>query len=501
MTAISTHRRISSRWATVTASAALAVLTAAVYWPAVGFDFVNWDDPWYVTENPLVRSWSRENLADIATEPVARNYAPLTILSFLVDHTLWGDNPAGYHLTNILLHAACAVLVFLLLRQLGGGAWLAWAAAALFALHPVQVETVAWVSSRKGLLCGVFMLGSLLCWLRDDRQSKHELLGLLLLGAALLSKALAVVTPAIVLSYDLLIRRQKLSDALPRQIIPGLLSLWLLSVTTGAQVTIVGGTRDHLALSKPELLAVDAVILWRYVGMLLWPHDLCVLYDPPTTGIALPAALAILGWLAVTVAAWKLRRTLPHLAFGLTCCLLLLLPVLNLFPLTTLINDRYLYLPCIPLFALAAAGARAAWPRLAPAWCSWVARPESAKGVASSDRSEPRPSHTQDSQGVPPGRVSLQTAAATLTTVAVIALAVAGTRARLPVWRDGLSLWADAVQKTPGLTVVQIQWANTLHDAGRDAEAAAALNYALAHCEPDEIDRARIHEKLRAWGQ
>ena len=78
---------------------------------------------------------------------------------------------------------------------------------------------------------------------------------------------------------------------------------------------------------------------------------------------------------------------------------------------------------------------------------------------------------------------------------------VTGTRARLPVWRDGLSLWADTVRKTPGLTVVQIQWANTLHDAGRDNEAAAALHYALAHCEPDDIDRQRIREKLEAWSR
>src|SRR5690606_18412340 len=115
----------------------LLLMVMAVYWPTLQFDFVNWDDPWYVVRNPLLRSWHPSNLADVATQSVARNYAPATILSFLVDYSLWELNPGGYHLTNLLLHGVNAVLVYVLIRQLSGSRFVSLLTAALFAVHPV----------------------------------------------------------------------------------------------------------------------------------------------------------------------------------------------------------------------------------------------------------------------------------------------------------------------------------------------------------------------------
>ncbi|MCA8998974.1 MAG: hypothetical protein KDA80_18385 [Planctomycetaceae bacterium] len=438
----------------------LFVLTVAVYFPVASFDFLNWDDTWYIVRNDLIKSWHPVNLYRIATEPVARNFAPLTIGTFLVEHTLWGMWPGGYHVTNLLLHGINAILVFLLLRQLTSNDWVAWTAAALFALHPVQVETVAWVSSRKTLLSATFMLASLICWLKTDRTSRDEGWGILWLILALLSKAAAVVVPPIVVAYDVFIARKKPAESIPRQVVPMFLCVMLILVTMSAQTTIVGGVRSHIGNSKLWIIAIDSTLLWRYVAMLIWPVNLNVLYDPPTEGIALLIAASLISWGAIMGFAWKVRERFPWLAFGVATWLLLLFPVLNFFPITTLMNDRYLYLPCVPFFALAVGGASQLLHKL---------RGRSA---------------------------SASTALATILSTALLAVAAWSTLGYLPVWKEPLLLWHHARQETPSLTVVHIQWAITLESLGHTEQAQAALETALAETDPDEGDRRRIQEMM-----
>lgn len=450
----------------------LPLLTILLYAPTLGYDFVNWDDPWYVYENPLVQSWSPSNLFHIATGVVIRNYAPLTIFSYLLDHTWFGLWPGGYHLTNFLLHAVNAVLAYVLVARLSGSRLVGWTTAALFAVHPVQIETVAWIASRKGLLSAAFILAALICWLRPQRTPRQEGLGLLFLTAALLSKIIAVCVPAVVLLYDVIVQKRPISEALPRQVIPGFLSLCLLMVNMSAQTTELGGVRGHMSLNKAEIVAVDSVILWKYVGMLVYPHDLCVLYDPPTSGIAWQVAFALLGWLAVAAVVWRVRHRWPLAPFAVLSALLFLVPVLNLFPLTTLMNDRYLYLPCLPVLALAAGGLQMAvvrW-RSADLWIRGFSLPRLRTGAACG--------------------------------IAVVAVSgyAWGTCERLPAWRNGMALWQDAAEKAPQLAVVQIQLANTWHQQGDDERAAAILRFALEECEPDRLDRKRILRKLSEWG-
>ena len=202
-------------------SGILVVLGMVVFWPSASFDFVNWDDPAYLEHNDLIKEWSWQNLKGIATEVVTRNYAPLTIFSFLLEHTLWGLNPAGYHITNIILHAINGVLVFLLVRRLSESSFVGWMTAALFLVHPVQIESVVWISSRKGLLCSMFMLGAMLARMKSQPTSRDEGRYVFFLALALFSKAHAVVLPPIMLLYDLLVRKKTVAEALPRQVIPG----------------------------------------------------------------------------------------------------------------------------------------------------------------------------------------------------------------------------------------------------------------------------------------
>jgi len=451
--------------------AACAAVTFILYWPTVGFDFVNWDDPWYVVENPLIRSWSPSNLYHVATDVAIKNYAPLTVLSFLFDYTCWALDPAGYHLTNVLLHTVNVLLVYVLLQRLTGSRFIGWATAALFAVHPLQVETVAWVSSRKGLLSGTFILASLIGWLRPDRRPKDEGYGLLFYVAALLSKALAIVVPPVVILYDVLVRKQSWSAAIARQVVPGVMAILLLLVTMTAQTTEIGGMRGHMELGKLQILAVDSVILWKYIGMLLFPQELCVLYDQPTTGIAAAVAVSVLGWIVVGATTYRLRNRFPLVGLGVASFFLFLLPVLNLFPITTLMNDRYLYLPSIAIFALLAGFIQQAAAHLVR---------------LVDEHGNRRP-------------IVVQSALSTIAAMCLIALYARETHQYLPVWRDGMSLWQYANSRVPQLPVVQIQLANTFHDAGNDTEAVRVLENALVNSQPDELDRRRILRKLDEW--
>ena len=456
----------------ILAAAVLTALVALVYWPVAGFEFLNWDDPWYVVDNPLVKSWAPSNLVAIATEPCSKNFAPITIFTLLVEHTAFGLWAGGYHLVNVLIHAANAVLVLLLVRQVTRSSFAAWMTAVLFAVHPIQIETVAWISSLKSLLAATGMLVSLLYWLRPERTGRDEALGLLWLVIALLAKASAVVVPAIVLAYDVIVQRKKFSDALARQILPGLFCLMALFLNMHAQNQIWGGSREHFDWGRIKILAVDSVIVWRYIRMLLAPYDLSVMYDVNGANPWPAAAIATLAWLLVTAFVWRVRRTQPLVAWAYATWFLLLFPVLNLFPITTLMNDRYLYLPCILVFAGASA--------LAESALKHVTKPRDC--VVGSSRA---------------GRIAI------LATVASVVLAIMSYTAMstkyVQAWRNPTTLWTHALAHSPELPVVQIQWALTLHDRGETSQACEVLECVIAGPRADRGDRLRIARLLQEW--
>ncbi|WP_298866218.1 hypothetical protein [uncultured Gimesia sp.] len=452
----------------------LVLVVLITFGMAISFDFVNWDDPWYVIHNPLVKSWHPDNLQKITTQVVTRNYAPLTVFSFLLDHTLYGLWAGGYHLTNILLHAVNAVLVFLLVTRFTKNRLIGWATAAVFAIHPVQVETVVWISSRKGLLSATFILASLWYWLRKDRTLEQNTSGFLCFIGALLSKALAVIVPAIVFCFDYGVAKVPFREAVKRQIFPGCCALILLVITMLAQTSELGGVRDHFGMSKLEILSIDTVIMSKYVQMLLWPDARSVLYDPPTSEIGGKVVISLFCWMTAAILFIRMGKRQPLILFAGCTFLLLLLPVLNLFPITTLMNDRYLYLPCIPFFALV--------------FSALVHILESIK------------QHVI----VPMLRGKQSSGYLVPTVFGVIILALLSrysllTERYLYVWKDGLSLWQYTSQQVPQLPVVQIQLANSYHSQGEHARAVEIIKQAIQDTSPDELDRQRMQQKIEDW--
>ena len=445
----------------------LVLMTALTWWHTLPYGFVNWDDGAYVLHNPLIRGWTLSNLHGIATEVVTRNFAPLTIFSFLVDHSIWGLEAWGYRLTNLLLHCVNGLLVFALMQRFCRSTYAAWLTAALFIVHPVQVESVVWISSRKSLLCSVLMLSAVFVRLRERPSPQQEGRYLLLLVLALLARAQAIILPPIVLLYDLLIARRRTPEAISASIIPGLLGLLLLIMTMGAQNTVGGGVRTHMEIGLFRILEADSLILWEYIRMLLAPTVQCVMYDPPISGIHLSAFVAAIAWAVIGVTAWRTRHKSPLFLFGLLTALLLLLPVLNITPITTLMNDRYLYLPCLIVFAMVTTSMAAV------------------TGLVSAGQY---------------GRI-LTIGVRTLSAGLLLGGCVLRTMEYQPVWQDSFSLWQHGLSQYPDMPVFRIQAAVTESEQGRFSTASALLRRALHECEVDKFDEERMRRYAAEWQQ
>jgi len=237
-----------------------------------------------------------------------------------------------------------------------------------------------------------------------------------------------------------------------------------------AQTSVMGGIRGHLGLSKLQILGVDSVIVWKYVGMLLWPSHLSVLYDQPTEGILFSVIVSSIAWAAVGFVCWKTWRHAPLISLAVVVWFLLLFPVLNFFPITTLMNDRYLYLPCVCAFALTA---------------GLIAKVGRAMVGEHSLARQRRWFVLSATSGL-------------MVCLALVGYASA-TVSHLPVWRESLTLWGHADTRVPQLPVVQIQWAGALHDADRTADALSVLKRTLQTGQPDAADRERIERKITAW--
>ncbi|HEY5976088.1 MAG TPA: hypothetical protein VIU41_15245, partial [Geobacteraceae bacterium] len=330
----------------------LLVATWLVYGQALGHGFLStWDDPRYVTGNEAIRGVSLDHLRLAFTSYYMGNYAPLQIVSYMVDYTLWGLRAGGFIFTNILLHTMAGLLYFRLLLNLGLGRLGAWAAAGLFLLHPVQVESVAWISQRKNLLAMVFFLLALHAWHRYRQAGgRWYLLCLVAFLAALLSKSVTVVLPLVLALFDLCLlpaaRRQRwLLDKLPFLAVAGLAGL-LAYYSQSAEFQ--GGRMGYLNDSPWQQLLTMLPVFVRYLGLLVWPSRLSAIYQPPlkTAMDGEVVASALLLGLFV-LAGWLLWRRRRDSFFWYALFFVGLLPVSHLVPLTTLMNDRYLYFPML----------------------------------------------------------------------------------------------------------------------------------------------------------
>lgn len=348
--------------------AAIAVLIGVlVFLRALSCDFVNYDDPHYIYENPAIRILDWQFVREAFTSSYMGWWMPLTWISFAVDYHFWGNNPLGYHLVNVLLHAVNTGLVVVLADQLLRGRVgqrsypvVLLLAALIWGIHPLRVESVAWATERKDVLNGLFSLLALICYLiRAGRRADGEgavtgrpwyLASLLFFVLSLMAKPVSVVMPAmfLVLDWYPLGRLQRgavarvLREKVPFFLVSALLVVITLTFASGESILIP--LRDHPLSSR---LLVAGYALVEYGRMSFWPAGLTHYYPlnpelPPS--YYLHAVLSVL----IMASCFAARKRYPWLGAGLLLFLLPLLPVLGLLQNGDQSHaDRFIYLPSI----------------------------------------------------------------------------------------------------------------------------------------------------------
>jgi tetratricopeptide (TPR) repeat protein len=350
----------------------LALVTAALYWPITHDGFVDFDDSQYIIGNPHITSGlSWTNVVWAFKSGEAANWHPLTWMSHMIDCDLYGVNPGGHHLTNLLLHVANTLLLFFLLYQMTGATWRSFFVAAFFAWHPLHVESVAWASERKDTLSTFFWLLTLLAYAQFAKLSKVQspksrvfyILALFLFALGLMSKPMVVTLPFVLLLLDFWPLKRIVNCELRfadfRNLLLEKIPFFILAAAASVVTFLVQRNGGAMAGTNFGLRLENVVLAYvRYISKLLWPQDLAIVYSFPREWPALlaaGAALLLLVWTALLL--FRARQN-PPLAVGWFWFLGTLVPVIGLVQVgAQSIADRYTYIPSIGFFIVVVWGA------------------------------------------------------------------------------------------------------------------------------------------------
>ena len=354
----------------------LAAISLVVFGQTIRYDFVNFDDDLYVYNAPAIQAGlTAQGIALAFTSQHARNWHPLATLSHMLDCQLYGLKPGGHHATNVILHIITVLLLFRVLREMTGAVWKSAIVAALFAVHPLHVESVAWVSERKDVLSAMFfllMLGAYVRYARGPSMTRYLLVAVLF-AAGLMSKPMLVSVPAILLLLDYWpLRRfeQPSSTTGKTKVVNSgnqpCTRQWLFLEKIPLFVLAGGSCVATFVLQKRATGAIPPLpFLWRvenafvsymiYVWKTLWPTHLAVFYPHPNNTLPIwVVILAMMLLLAITVSAIVFRNKRPYVFTGWSWYLVMLMPVIGLIQVGEQGHaDRYTYLPHIGLFLLA----------------------------------------------------------------------------------------------------------------------------------------------------
>jgi tetratricopeptide (TPR) repeat protein len=404
---------LNDRWTVPGVCIFLAAIIWVVFGQTLGHEFVNYDDDFYVYENPAVtQGLTLQGIIWAFTHVHCSNWHPLTWVSHMLDCQFYGLSPGGHHLTNILLHTATAILLFLILRQMTGALWRSAFVAAVFAIHPLRVESVAWVAERKDVLSGLFFMLTIGAYVRyAQRRSRVEpsslrsaasgsrepgaqavsaldprlsaldyCLVLLFFALGLMCKPMLVTLPLVLVLLDYWPLNRLRADAatepvfrlagrlVPRRLVFEKLPLLGLAVASCA-VTIFAQTKSILPFENMSLsLRVGNALIScvAYLGQMFWPSGLAVLYPFTAGGVGVSEVVLSLVLLAgISTGVFILRRRRPCFLTGWLWYLIMLAPVIGIVQVGAQARaDRYTYLPQIGLYLLltwAAADLCAGW--------------------------------------------------------------------------------------------------------------------------------------------
>ena len=438
----------------------LAAFTLAVFSPTIHYGFVNLDDNVYVYENAAVQQGlTLKGVAWAFTHIVVGNWHPLTMISFMADDQFHGLNPGGYHLTNVLLHAVAVILLFLVLQEMTRMPWRSAFVAAIFSIHPLRVESVAWISERKDMLSGVFFMLTLWAYIRFVRRPfsyVRYMWVVLALALGLMAKPMLVTVPFVLLLLDYWPLNRFSNPAgswkgfsVPKRIV--MEKLPLLALAIGACVAAVLAQNSAVVTdtvpafpARVENALVSCIV---YIRQLLYPAGLAFFYPFPPAGLALwQVALSLVLLAAVSAGVLVYASKRPYLLVGWLWYLGMLVPVIGLVQVGLQAHaDRYTYLPKIGLYLA----------------LTWLAGEICARWHYSRWLS---------------GSVA----------VVVIAGLSVGTRAQLFYWRDSESLWNHTLACTANNAAAHDNLGEVLLQKREADEAIAHFRMALK-IQPDNI--------------
>jgi len=448
-----------------------AALGCAAYFNGLDNPFV------YDDHDTVIANASLANLSNVRFILTYSPFRPVVNASYALDRWLWGYRPFGYHLTNVALHAAAVLLLYAWLRRIladaGSGReanLAAFAGAALFAVHPLQSEAVAYVSGRSELMCAVWFLAALLL-ARDAilSGSRARTAGAVLCGLlAIASKEIGLVLPFVVLAYDWLLRPGD-ESARRRRLWRVFVPAFVLLAGIGAyRLVALGGISGGTGMGPLLNMFTQAIVIWRYVGLLAWPAGQSIMHAVHrVTSIADPLAwVALAGLAGACAAAFRMRQSHPVVALGALWVFAVLAPSSSVIALREGMAEHRVYLASAGIFmAVASAFARGAKSGAATADKAIVSRWLS---------SEPGPSRV------------VRTARASVF-CAVLAVLFALTVMRNRVWSDPVALWAEAAVHAEGMWEPHYALADSLREAG-DCTAALPEYRKVAALHPTHRD-------------
>ena len=420
----------------------VAVVTLALYWPVHGYDFINFDDVDYVRANgPVLAGLTPESARWAFTTLLGSFWIPLTWLSFMLDSEVYGTGAGGYHVTNALLHVASSVVLYEILRRATRQPWPSAFVAGLFAVHPLHVESVAWVTERKDVLSTLFLFLTLWAYgaYAARPTTQRYLLTLLVFVMGLMAKPMLVTLPILLLLVDWWPLGRVERTGLRRLLVEKI-PFVVLSVPAAFITMFSGG---HLDVSAPlEGVPIGTRLLNAcenyvvYLGRTIWPSGLCIHY-PAYDAPAWRAVLAGLGLVAATILALRMARRRPYVIAGWGWYLVSLLPLIGMVRIGHFATaDRFTYVPLIGIFVLVA----------------WT---------ASELVTTPR-----------------RRAAALCTGAIVLTSATVAARIQLGYWRDPVTLFERAIAVTGPNFVPQYLLGLAFVDRGRNDD--AMVHYAEA---------------------
>jgi tetratricopeptide (TPR) repeat protein len=446
-----------SRWQKWVLCLLLGLAVMVVFWPALRYGFIHYDDQDYVTDNKDVQhglNW--QSIKWALTTAHAANWHPLTWVSHIIDCQLYGLNPAGHHLTSLLLHLANSILLFLLLGRLTGALWPSAFVAAMFALHPLRVESVVWISERKDVLSTFFWMLTVGAYVRYEEEfnvqsSKFKFfyaLALVFFILGLMAKPMLVTLPFVLLLLDYWpLGRLEFGPKFRWRPVVEKIPFLLLAAGDSAATFLVQhhfGVVETLRTFPLSVRVANIPFAYvRYIGKNFWPAGLAVYYPFRTLGmLEVGGAVCVLG--AVSILVVRRWRAQPYLAVGWFWFLGMLVPTIGLVQVgTQAMADRYSYLPSVGLWIMVAWSVR-----------DWIG-----------DRPFPR-------------------AMATLAGAAAVIACLVLTSTQVPYWRDTRALFMRAAAVTDQYYLAYYNIGCYAMDEGQYPDAILCFKKALSS-EPD----------------